>query len=311
MSRSAMRRDLRAGLRTGQCVLLFVHVENRACVRSSFAGANRVRHGPWRTASRSLPVDAGRRRSPSPALPCWSAAGRGHRMLRARRRAAKPSADAANSPISACRDRALQAETAGQVQAMGELLARPQAELAGSVNERLDAVTQRLGQSMQTTTKHTTENLQKLNERLAVIDSAQKNITDLASQVTSLHERARQQAGARRLRPGPHGSDHPGRAAERRLRIPVHALERQAAGLRDLPAGPAAAGDRREISARSRHRVARRARPTTSASIAAQRLRQDVGKHVTDIAEKYLIPGETQDTGADVRAVGIGLCRAA
>ena len=32
------------------------------------------------------------------------------------------------------------------------------------------------------------ENLQKLNERLAVIDSAQKNITDLASQVTSLRE---------------------------------------------------------------------------------------------------------------------------
>ena len=39
---------------------------------------------------------------------------------------------------------------------------------------------------MQTATKHTTDNLQKLNERLAVIDNAQKNITDLASQVTSL-----------------------------------------------------------------------------------------------------------------------------
>ena len=39
---------------------------------------------------------------------------------------------------------------------------------------------------MQTATKHTAENLQKLNERLAVIDNAQKNITDLASQVTSL-----------------------------------------------------------------------------------------------------------------------------
>ena len=32
------------------------------------------------------------------------------------------------------------------------------------------------------------ENLAKLNERLAVIDGAQKNITDLASQVTSLRE---------------------------------------------------------------------------------------------------------------------------
>jgi DNA recombination protein RmuC len=30
--------------------------------------------------------------------------------------------------------------------------------------------------------------------------------------------------------------------------------------------------------------------------LAAQRVRQDVLKHITDIAEKYLIPGETQDT---------------
>ena len=32
------------------------------------------------------------------------------------------------------------------------------------------------------------------------------------------------------------------------------------------------------------------------ASSPAQRLRNDVMKHVSDIAEKYLIPGETQDT---------------
>jgi DNA recombination protein RmuC len=29
---------------------------------------------------------------------------------------------------------------------------------------------------------------------------------------------------------------------------------------------------------------------------AAQRLRQDIARHVADIAEKYLVPGETQDT---------------
>ena len=32
-----------------------------------------------------------------------------------------------------------------------------------------------------------------------------------------------------------------------------------------------------------------------SASIAARRVRQDVTRHFTDIAERYLIPGETQD----------------
>ena len=77
-------------------------------------------------------------------------------------------------------------ELGARVQAMGELLAKAQTQLQSSVHERLDAVTQHLGTSMQNTTKHTTDNLQKLNERLAVIDNAQKNITDLASQVTSL-----------------------------------------------------------------------------------------------------------------------------
>src|SRR5678815_5077158 len=82
----------------------------------------------------------------------------------------------------------IQSDTAGRVHTMGEVLSGRQAELARAVSERLDAVTHRIGQSMQTSTQNTMENLHKLNERLAVIDGAQKNITDLASQVTSLRE---------------------------------------------------------------------------------------------------------------------------
>src|SRR6266571_700169 len=69
-----------------------------------------------------------------------------------------------------------QGEAAVRLQAMGDMLAGRQAELARAVSERLDAVTQRLGQSMQASSQHTVDNLQKLNERLAVIDSAQKNM---------------------------------------------------------------------------------------------------------------------------------------
>ena len=82
----------------------------------------------------------------------------------------------------------IQSDTAGRVHTMGEVLSGRQAELARAVSERLDAVTHRIGQSMQASTQNTMENLAKLNERLAVIDGAQKNITDLASQVTSLRE---------------------------------------------------------------------------------------------------------------------------
>src|SRR3979409_1027738 len=66
------------------------------------------------------------------------------------------------------------------------MLAGREAELPRAVNERLDSVTHHLSQSMTATRDHTADHMQKLNERLAVIDGAQKNITDLASQVTSL-----------------------------------------------------------------------------------------------------------------------------
>src|SRR5678815_1890446 len=80
----------------------------------------------------------------------------------------------------------LQAETAVRIEGMRDLLAGRQAELHRAVNERLDSVSHHLNQSMTTSRQHTVESLQKLNERLVVIDTAQRNITDLASQVTSL-----------------------------------------------------------------------------------------------------------------------------
>ena len=76
-----------------------------------------------------------------------------------------------------------QSEAAARLEAMIGLLAKGQTQLQHAVNERLDSVSSRLGDSLEKTKQTTAENLQKLNERLAVIDSAQKNITALASQV--------------------------------------------------------------------------------------------------------------------------------
>ena len=104
-------------------------------------------------------------------------------MLVLRHRAAPRTAEAAEQLGELAR---LQSETAVRLDAMADMLARRQVELQRAVNERLDAVSHRVGQSMQSTTQQTTENLQKLNERLAVIDTAQRNLTDLAAQVTSL-----------------------------------------------------------------------------------------------------------------------------
>jgi DNA recombination protein RmuC len=189
----------------------------------------------------------------------------------------------------------IQAETAGRVLAMGEVLSGRQSELARAVSERLDAVTHRLGQSMQQQTQHTVQNLQKLNERLAVIDGAQKNITDLASQVTSLREvLANKQA---------RGAFGQGRMeAIVQDGLPKGSFEFQftlSNGRRPdcvvfLPADerPLVIDAKFPLEAIS---ALRDARSDEQKKAAGQRLRQDVTRHFTDIAERYLIPGETQD----------------
>src|SRR5882672_562430 len=77
-------------------------------------------------------------------------------------------------------------ELNARLDAMGSWLQNSHMQLQHTVNTRLDTVSQNLGESMKTTTKNTTDHLQQLHARLAVIDSAQKNITDLATQVNSL-----------------------------------------------------------------------------------------------------------------------------
>src|SRR3982075_1326591 len=81
-----------------------------------------------------------------------------------------------------------QSEATGRVDAMGQALAGRQSDMARAVNERLDSVTHRVGQSMEQTTRNTMDSLRVLHERLGIIDNAHKNLTDLTSQVTTLRD---------------------------------------------------------------------------------------------------------------------------
>src|ERR1044071_931264 len=189
----------------------------------------------------------------------------------------------------------IQAETAGRVLTMGEVLSGRQAELARAVAERLDAVTHRIGQSMQASTQNTMENLAKLNERLAVIDGAQKNITDLASQVTSLR-----QVLANKQARGAFGQGRMEAIVQDGLPKGSYAFQftlatgRRPAWAVFLPGGerPLIIDAKFPLEAVS---ALRAANSDEERKYAAARLRQDVNKHVSDIAERYLIPGETQD----------------
>jgi len=187
-----------------------------------------------------------------------------------------------------------QAEAAGRLHAMHEALAARQGELAKVLGERLDAVTHRLGESMHNTTKHTVENLQKLNERLAVIDTAQRNITELASQVTSL-----QGVLANKQQRGAFGQGRMEIIIQDGLPKDCYAFQVTLSNnarpdccvyLPDAP--PLVVDAKFPLEAVT---AFREAESEDARKPAAAKVRTDINKHIADIAEKYLIPGETQD----------------
>lgn len=189
----------------------------------------------------------------------------------------------------------LQAETAGRMQAMGEALAGRQAELARVLSERLDSVSSRLGASLETNTQQTVDRLRTLHERLAVIDHAQKNITDLSSQVTSLRD-----VLANKQSRGAFGQASMEAIVQDRLPKGFYAFQYTLSN-NTRPDCVVFLPDQRPLVIDAKFPLEsvmamRGAMTDDERRQAAQRIRQDVAKHVADIAGKYLIPGETQDT---------------
>ena len=187
-----------------------------------------------------------------------------------------------------------QADAAARLEGAIRLLANGQSQLQRTVNERLDSVSHRLGDSLEKTKQSTSENLQKLAERLAVIDRAQKNITDLASQVTSL-----QGVLANKQSRGAFGQWRMETIIQDGLPKGAFAFQHTLAN-KTRPDCCIFLPDKRPLVIDAKFPLEgitayRDAKSDEERKAAAQRLRADVNKHVNDIAEKYLIPGETQE----------------
>ena len=187
-----------------------------------------------------------------------------------------------------------QAEAAARLEGAIRLLANGQSQLQRTVNERLDSVSHRLGDSLEKTKESTAENLQKLAERLAVIDRAQKNITDLATQVTSL-----QGVLANKQSRGAFGQWRMEAIIQDGLPKGSYAFQYTLAN-KTRPDCCIFLPDRRPLVIDAKFPLEgvtayREAKSDDERKAAAQRLRADVGKHVADIAQKYLVPGETQE----------------
>jgi DNA recombination protein RmuC len=188
-----------------------------------------------------------------------------------------------------------QSEATGRVDAMGQALAGRQAEMARAVSERLDSVTHRVGQSMEQTTRNTMDSLRVLHERLGIIDNAHKNLTDLTSQVTTLRD-----VLANKQSRGAFGQARMEAIVQDGM--PKGSYEFQhtlSTGKR--PDCVVFLPDQRPLCIDAKFPLEAMtalhdARTDEERKFATQRLRADVMKHVSDIAEKYLIAGETQDT---------------
>ncbi|WP_029076968.1 DNA recombination protein RmuC [Kaistia adipata] len=188
----------------------------------------------------------------------------------------------------------IQSEMTGRMQTMAEVFGSRQSELLQGLSNRMDGLGHRIGQSMVESTRHTHENLARLNERLAVIDTAQRNLTELSSQVVGLqhilaNKQTRGAFGQARMeaivQDGLPIGGYQFQATLSNGNRPdcVIAFPNDAAGLVVDAKFP--------LEAWNAIRAA-----DGDARAAEAQFRRDVVKHLKDIAERYLIPGETQDT---------------
>ena len=189
-----------------------------------------------------------------------------------------------------------QAEITGRMQTMAEIFGTRQADLTRTIAERFDGLSTRVGQSIRETTTLTNASLSNLSERLAVIDRAQGEIRGLAGEVVRL-----QDILSNKQTRGAFGEGRMHAIVADALPAASYSFQSTLSnGKRPdclilMPNGaPSLAIDAKfPLEA---YTALREAGTDEARAFAASRLRRDMDVHVKAIAEKYLIPGETQDT---------------
>lgn len=189
-----------------------------------------------------------------------------------------------------------QSEMQGRMASLTEVFSSRQSELNKSLSERLDGMTSRIGQSMQDQSKATHENLARLQERLAVIDTAQNNIQQLAGQVVQLQailsdKQTRGAFGQSRMEAIvsdglPHGAYSFQMTLSNGMRPDcIIYMPNETPHLVIDAKFPLESWN-----------AIRSAETGEEKKTAAQSFRRDVEVHIKAISEKYLIAGETQET---------------
>jgi len=169
-----------------------------------------------------------------------------------------------------------------------------QETLTRTLGERLEALEKRMGDNLAATAKQTGETFVSITERLSVIDAAQKNISELSTHVVSLKAIF---------------SDKQARGAMSQDQMEAIVAEHLAPDQYEFQATlsnnsrPDCAIRIPNVRARivvdskfplEAFETLRKADSEDVRKAAMVQVRSDIQKHVKDIAEKYLIPGEVQ-----------------
>ncbi|MEX1148092.1 MAG: DNA recombination protein RmuC [Sphingomonadales bacterium] len=189
-----------------------------------------------------------------------------------------------------------QQELAGRIGQLADNHSRSQAALAKSMEERFDAVSERLGTSLEKSATTTAKSLGELQTRLTVIDEAQKHLTDLSGQVVGL-----QDILANKQARGAFGEVQLSAIVQNALPPSAYSFQatlsngKRADCVIHLPRPPGDIVIDAKFPLEGYHAL-RNAADEAARVQATRQLSADVLRHVAAIADRYILDGETAES---------------
>jgi DNA recombination protein RmuC len=189
-----------------------------------------------------------------------------------------------------------QSQLEGQLKQMSVDGAASRTEINKVLAERLDTVSKRLGDSLTQSTEKTGKSLSDLQARLAVIDKAQDNLTDLSNQVVGL-----QDILANKQARGAFGEIQLNDLVKSALPPSAYEFQvtlsngRRADCLIKLPNPPGSIVVDAKFPLESYH-LLRNVESDADRASAARAFTTAMQKHIADISEKYILEGETAES---------------
>ncbi len=188
------------------------------------------------------------------------------------------------------------AELSGVLQNFAAQTQGQGANLQRTLDERLDQVSQRVGYGLSEQSQRTVQSLNALHERLAVIDAAQANLTHLSGEMLSLKDIL-----SNKQTRGAFGQGRMEAIISDGLHAKAYAFQATLSNgtrpdcLISLPDSKLKLVIDAKFPLES-YNALRAATNELELKQAEAQLRSDVFKHVKDIAEKYMLSGETHET---------------